>query len=98
MSDYHDRNPAGVPCNGMRMNSGPGIAKVRGLATAERMGTITAIEGHHYRNAPYGGWICQQPICPFEMGFRTAITCQMAIASYRQQRTVRRDPAVEDIV
>jgi len=37
---------------GMQMNSGPGIAKVRGLATAERMGTITAIEAHHYRNAP----------------------------------------------
>jgi hypothetical protein len=40
----------------------------------------------------------QQPICPFEMGFRTAITCQMAIASYRQQRTVRWDPTAEDII
>jgi predicted dehydrogenase len=40
----------------------------------------------------------QQPICPFEMGFRTAITCQMAIASYRQQRMVRWDPAAEDIL
>ena len=39
-----------------------------------------------------------QPVCPFEMGFRTAITCQMAITSYRQQRTVRWDPKAEDIV
>jgi predicted dehydrogenase len=46
---------------GMQMNSGPGIEKVRELATAERMGTITAIEAHHYRNAPYGGWLRQIP-------------------------------------
>jgi len=46
---------------GMQMNSGPGIGKVKELATAERMGTITAIEAHHYRNAPYGGWLRQIP-------------------------------------
>ena len=46
---------------GMQMNSGPGIGKVRALATAERMGTITAIQAHHYRNAPYGGWLRQIP-------------------------------------
>ena len=28
----------------------------------------------------------KEPVCPFELGFRTAITCQMAITSYRQQR------------
>jgi predicted dehydrogenase len=43
------------------MNSGPGISKVRELATLERMGTITAIQAHHYRNAPYGGWLRQIP-------------------------------------
>ncbi len=42
---------------GMQMNSGPGIRQVQGLATPERMGTITAIQAHHYRNAPYGGWL-----------------------------------------
>jgi predicted dehydrogenase len=31
----------------------------------------------------------EQPNCPFEIGFRSAIACQMAIASYRQGRTVR---------
>src|ERR1035438_3678537 len=46
---------------GMQMNSGPGIAKVREMATTERMGEITAIEAHHYRNAPYGGWLRQIP-------------------------------------
>jgi predicted dehydrogenase len=40
----------------------------------------------------------KEPVCPFELGFRTAIACQMAIASYRQQRTVRWDPHTEDIV
>ncbi|MBU6400787.1 MAG: Gfo/Idh/MocA family oxidoreductase [Verrucomicrobia bacterium] len=40
----------------------------------------------------------QQPVCPFDLGFRTAITCQMAIASYRRQRTVRWDPQLQDIV
>jgi predicted dehydrogenase len=40
----------------------------------------------------------KEPICPFELGFRTAIACQMAVASYRQQRTVRWDPQHEDIV
>jgi hypothetical protein len=39
-----------------------------------------------------------QPVCPFEMGFRAAITCQMAITSYRQRRTVRWDSKAEDIV
>jgi predicted dehydrogenase len=40
----------------------------------------------------------KEPDCPFELGFRSAIACQMAIASYRQQRTVRWDPATEQIV
>ena len=40
----------------------------------------------------------KEPACPFEIGFRAAIACQMAIASYRQQRTVRWDPATDDIV
>jgi hypothetical protein len=36
--------------------------------------------------------------CPFETGFRTAIACQMAIASYRRQAPVHWDPATEEIV
>lgn len=40
----------------------------------------------------------KQPNCPFEIGFRSAIACQMAIASYRQGRTVRWDAKREEIV
>ncbi len=40
----------------------------------------------------------KEPICPFELGFRTAVACQMAIASYRQQRTVRWDAQKAEIV
>ncbi|MFN7995765.1 MAG: Gfo/Idh/MocA family oxidoreductase [Bryobacteraceae bacterium] len=41
---------------GSQATSGPAVARVRELNTPERMGTITAIHTHHYRNAPYGGW------------------------------------------
>jgi predicted dehydrogenase len=38
------------------------------------------------------------PNCPFDLGFRIAIACRMAVESYRQQRTVHWDPAKEEIV
>jgi predicted dehydrogenase len=40
----------------------------------------------------------RQPNCPFELGYRVAIACRMAVESYRQQRTVRWDPTREEIV
>ena len=40
----------------------------------------------------------KEPNCPFEIGFRSAIACQMAIASYRQGRTVKWDEKREEIV
>jgi hypothetical protein len=40
----------------------------------------------------------KEPNCPFEIGFRSAIACQMAIASYRQGRPVRWDGEREEIV
>ncbi len=46
---------------GIQMISGPGMAMVREFATPERMGVITAIHTHHYRNAPYGGWMRDIP-------------------------------------
>src|SRR5262249_34950253 len=39
----------------------------------------------------------KEPNCSFELGFRSAIACQMAIASLRQGRTVEWDPEKEDI-
>jgi predicted dehydrogenase len=41
---------------GSQATSGPAVAQVGEWHTPERMGTITAIHTHHYRNAPYGGW------------------------------------------
>ena len=46
---------------GIQMISGPGINMVREYATPERMGVITHIHTHHYRNAPYGGWMREIP-------------------------------------
>ena len=40
----------------------------------------------------------KDPVCPFELGFRTSIACQMAVASYRGQTTERWDPATEEII
>ena len=48
--------------------------------------------GHHMQNFFDCVRSRREPNCPFEMGYRTAIACQMAIASYRSQRTVRWDP------
>jgi len=39
-----------------------------------------------------------EPVCPFELGFNTAITCQMALASYRRGTPVRWDPGTEEII
>jgi len=41
---------------GSQATSGPAVAQVRELHTPARMGTITAIHTHHYRNAHDGGW------------------------------------------
>ncbi len=40
----------------------------------------------------------KEPNCPFEIGFRSAIACQMAIASYRRGQTVRWDEEREEIL
>jgi predicted dehydrogenase len=46
---------------GMQMNSGDGIQKLREVAGSGGLGTVTLIETHHFRNAPYGGWLRQIP-------------------------------------
>ena len=40
----------------------------------------------------------KEPNCPFELGYNSAIACQMAIASLRLGRTVKWDVAKSDIV
>lgn len=39
----------------------------------------------------------KQPNCPFDVGFRVSIACRMAVDSYRLGRTIRWDPAKEEI-
>jgi len=46
---------------GMQMNSGPGLQKVRDMATKENLGTITALQAFHFRNSSYGGWMRTPP-------------------------------------
>ncbi|HEV2425494.1 MAG TPA: Gfo/Idh/MocA family oxidoreductase [Terriglobia bacterium] len=41
---------------GIQSTSGPALEQARSLATPDRMGTISAIHTHMYRNSPYGGW------------------------------------------
>ena len=41
---------------GIQSTSGPAVAAAGDFLQPDRMGTITAIHTHHYRNAPYGGW------------------------------------------
>ena len=40
----------------------------------------------------------KEPNCPFEIGYRTALACQMAVASYRRGVPVHWDADTEDIV
>jgi predicted dehydrogenase len=46
---------------GIQSTSGPGFAEARRLATPERLGVVTLVHAHHYRNAPYGGWLRDVP-------------------------------------
>ncbi len=39
-----------------------------------------------------------EPTSPFELGFRTAIACRMAVESFRRGTTVRWDPTTEEII
>jgi len=39
----------------------------------------------------------KEPNCPFDLGFRSAVACRMAVESYRQGRTVSWDAEKEEI-
>jgi predicted dehydrogenase len=39
-----------------------------------------------------------EPNCPFDVGFRVAVACRMAVDSYRQGRTLKWDASKEEIV
>src|ERR1019366_4060111 len=41
---------------GIQSTSGPAVERVREYLSTDKMGVITQLHTHHYRNAPYGGW------------------------------------------
>jgi len=81
------------------LSPGKKLADAAGAAekTAENTGYFDAT-GQHLQNFFDCIRSRHEPICPFELGFRSAVACQMAIASYRQQRTVRWDSQKEAII
>ena len=46
---------------GIQCISTPGFGTIREMVAANKLGVITALHGHHYRNAPYGGWTREIP-------------------------------------
>jgi predicted dehydrogenase len=41
---------------GIQSTSGAAVQPISDLLGSDKMGVITAVHTHHYRNAPYGGW------------------------------------------
>jgi predicted dehydrogenase len=46
---------------GIQCISTPGFGTIREMVSADKLGVITALHTHHYRNAPYGGWTREIP-------------------------------------
>jgi predicted dehydrogenase len=71
----------------------------RGKDATEMMGTTKSDPKAHMLNflEHIRGNVAEVN-CPFDLGFRVAIACRMAVESYRQQRPVRWDAAKEQIV
>lgn len=46
---------------GIQVISAPGFSRIRGMITTGKMGTMTALHTHHYRNSPQGGWAREIP-------------------------------------
>jgi predicted dehydrogenase len=65
---------------------------------AEMMGATRTAPGAHMQNFFDSMRSGKEPNCPFDVGFRVSIACRMAVESYLQGRTMRWDPAKEEIV
>jgi predicted dehydrogenase len=82
-----------------------GQSRLRGIDTITAVPPIGGQEGGYYEatNQHMQNFFdCmrsrKEPNCSFEIGYRSAIACQMANASYRLKRTVTWDSKTEDIV
>jgi len=65
---------------------------------AELMGQTPTVPRAHMQDFLSAIRSDGQTACPFELGYRVSVACHMAVESYLQQRTVRWDPAGEEIV
>ncbi len=64
----------------------------------EMAGRATSLPHSHMQNFLDSIRLSREPNAPFELGFRVAIACRMAVESYLQKRTVHWDAAAEEIV
>lgn len=63
----------------------------------EMRGRATHAPHAHMQNFFDAIRLSREPNCPFELGFRVAVACRMAVESYQQGRIVRWNPALEEI-
>ena len=80
-----------------RRGEKPTYAPPRSAATAPDIVGGSDLTVTHMRNFFDCVRSRKEPDCPFEIGYRSAIACQMAIQSYRQGRTVRWDAEKAEI-
>ena len=78
--------------------NGQPLEKQQAIEAAPTPKRYREVTGQHMQNFFDCMRSRSEPNCPFEIGFRSAIACQMAITSYRQQRVVKWNPATEEIV
>ncbi len=70
--------------------------KVNSPTGTEMTGNAKAVPHEHMLNFFDCIRSGKEPNCPFELGYRVAIACRMAVDSYRFGRTMRWDPKRED--
>jgi len=84
--ERHGRQPAATSAEPRSANHGADIVGVGDDTSSHMQNFIDCVRSR------------KQPNCPFELGFRSAIACQMALVSYREGRRVQWDTQREEIV
>jgi predicted dehydrogenase len=64
----------------------------------EMLGRATNVPHAHMENFFEAIRFSRDVNCPFDVGYRVAIACRMAVQSYQEQRVVRWDAATEEII
>jgi predicted dehydrogenase len=72
--------------------------KVNRPDARESMGQTKTSPGAHVADYLESIRTRKTPNCPAELGYRVSVACRMAVESCRQGRTIRWDPAREDIL